>query len=348
MNDLAERAATACPDVPDAAKPQNGGASARRAFLALKLAATVAALVLVVRLVDPAAMMERARNSDPRLLGLALALMLLQIPLVGLRWRLIVRAMSDERAFVPPPMKFQEITWIAQFFGQVLPFVAGDGLRVIFLREAGATLRVAFKSTLLDRGVAALALFVIALPAALFSRVLAAAGAFLPPVVLFIAAGLVGAVAALACADLIHRAGARWRALGAVAETVRDLRDILLSRTHAPRIVGLCFAVHGISIVVFWLLARGQDLPFGLADAVAIVPLVLLVSLGPIAVGGWGLREGFVVALLGAAGIGAEDALLLSLSFGTMVLAAALPGVAVLALSARTGGRPTAERPRSA
>jgi uncharacterized membrane protein YbhN (UPF0104 family) len=315
MNDSAERLAPASPEGSGAAKPK-GGALARRAFLALKLAATV----------------------------LALALMAVQVPLLGLRWRLVVRAMSDERAVVPGPARFQQIAWIAQFFGQIMPFVAGDGMRVLLLREAGPSLRVAFKSTLLDRGIAALALFVLALPAALFSHILAAAGAFLAPVVLFIAAGLLGAIATLASVDVIHRFGARWRIVGAVTETIRDMRDILLSRHYAPRVVALCFAIHGISIVAFWLLAQGQRLPFDLADAVAIVPLVLLVSMVPIALGGWGLREGFVVALLGAAGIGTEGALLLSLSFGTVVLLAALPGVVILALSTRASGPPDAER----
>jgi hypothetical protein len=342
MNDSAERLAPVSPDGSGAAKPK--GALARRAFLALKLAATVLALVLVARFVDPAAMMERVRNTDPWLFGLALALMAVQVPLLGLRWRLVVRAMSDERAVVPGPARFQQIAWIAQFFGQIMPFVAGDGMRVLLLREAGPSLRVAFKSTLLDRGIAALALFVLALPAALFSHILAAAGAFLAPVVLFIAAGLLGAIATLASVDVIHRFGARWRIVGAVTETIRDMRDILLSRHYAPRVVTLCFAIHGISIVAFWLLAQGQRLPFDLADAFAIVPLVLLVSMVPIAVGGWGLREGFVVALLGAAGIGTEGALLLSLSFGTVVLLAALPGVVILALSTRASGPPDAER----
>jgi hypothetical protein len=343
MNDSAERARPAAIDSAETAKPRKS-VLARRAFLAVKLGATVLALVLVARLVDPAVMMERVRNTSPWLFGLALAVMVVQIPLVGLRWRLIVRAMSEGEAIVPGPAKFQQITWIAQFFGQVLPFVAGDGMRVLLLREAGPSLRVSFKSTLLDRAIAALALFVLALPAALFSHILAAAGAFLTPVVLFITTGLLGAIAVLACVDIIHRFGARWRVLGAVTETIRDMRDILLSRVYAPRVVVLCFAIHTISIMAFWLLAQGQSLPFDLADAFAIVPLVLLVSMVPIAVGGWGLREGFVVALLGAAGIGTEGALLLSLSFGTVVLLAAFPGVVILALSTRASDPPAAER----
>jgi hypothetical protein len=345
MNNSAERASAAS-EALGGAKPRKGGALARRVSFVIKFAATVLALVLVARLVDPAAMTERVRNTNPWLFALALALMVVQIPLVALRWRLIVRAMSDGEASVPALARFRQITWTAQFFGQVLPFVAGDGMRVLFLREAGTSLRVAFKSTLLDRGIAALALFAMALPAALFSHILAAAGTFLAPVVLFIATGLIGAIVTLVCVDLIHRFGARWRVLGAVTETIRDLRDILASRTCAPRVVALCFVVHGISILAFWLLAKGQDLPFDLTDAIAIVPLVLLVSMIPIAVAGWGFREGFVVALLGASGIGADGALLLSLSFGTVVLLAALPGVVILALSTRAGGPLAADRTR--
>jgi hypothetical protein len=90
---------------------------------------------------------------------------------------------------------------------------------------------------------------------------------------------------------------------------------------------------------VFWLLAHGQQLPFTASDAVAVVPLVLLISMVPVAIAGWGVREGFVVALLGAAGIGSDGALLLSVSFGMTLLLAALPGVAVLIFSTRASAR---------
>lgn len=319
------------------------GSSRRPTLTVIKVGATVMALVLVFRVVDPAAVAERARSADRLLLALALALMTLQIPLVSLRWALIVRALSSEGAVVPGAARFQQITWIAQFFGQVLPFVAGDGMRVLLLRDAGPSLRIAFKSTLLDRAVALLALFVIALPAALFSHVLGSAEVFQRSVILLVATGLIGAAAVLALVGPIHRFGGRWRVVGAITETVRDLKEVLLSPSHAAPVILLCCVVHGISILAFWVLARSQSLPFELTDALAIVPLTLVVSMVPIAVGGWGLRETFVVTLLGAAGIPADAALLLSLSFGTVVLLASLPGIALLALSARAG-RPSATK----
>ena len=309
-------------------------AVARWVVLAAKLAATVLALVLVGRIVDPALLAARLRAVDPRVFAAAVLLMALQIPLVALRWRIIVSAMHREGGRLPGVASFLRITSVALFFGQILPFVAGDGLRVVMLREAGPSLRVAFKSTLLDRATAAAALLAIALPTALASPVLSAVRAVLWPVIAVAAGGLAAAAALVLAAPALHRVGRRWRSVGAVTETMLDLRGILGSRAHGPAVVALCFLVHGLSVSVFWLLAVGQGVPFGIVDALAVVPLVLLVAMAPIAVGGWGLREGFVVLLLGASGVGREDALLLSLSFGTAVLLASLPGLAILALSA--------------
>jgi glycosyltransferase 2 family protein len=81
-------------------------------------------------------------------------------------------------------------------------------------------------------------------------------------------------------------------------------------------------------------------LPLKLIDAGAIVPLTIIVTTIPIAIAGWGLRESFIVALLMTAGLGLESALLLSISFGTILLLAALPGAAIWLGS----GRPAVER----
>jgi uncharacterized membrane protein YbhN (UPF0104 family) len=311
----------------------------RRVLIAAKIGFTILAFVLMARTMDPATLLERVRSTDPVFFIVAILLAVIQIPLTGLRWRLIVQTMSPGPSSVPAHTQFQQITYIGQFFGQVLPFVAGDGLRVLLLREAGAPLRVAFKSTLLDRGIAALTLFVLALSGILQSPVLAAAHGYLMPITLFIVVGLVGIIMALLSAPLLARFGTRWRVTSAVTEALLDLRRILLDWRYSLRIIGLCILVHVISMTVFWLLARGQHLPITVGDAAIVVPLILLVSMMPVAIAGWGVREGFVVALLGAAGISSESALLLSVSFGTVFFLAALPGLAVLVLSTRASAQ---------
>ncbi len=323
---------------PDGARAGIG----RRPMAVVKVAATVLGLALVVRLVDPALLAAKVRAIDVPTFVLGASLMACQIPLVALRWGIIVDAMNRERGPVPRAGSFLRITYVAQFFGQILPSLAGDGVRVLMLRAAGPSLRIAFKSTLLDRVTAALALLALALPTVTLSPILASIRPYLAPGAALIGLGLAVAAAVILGADALHLIGRRWRYAGAVTETVVDLRAILASRAHGPAVVMLCFAVHGLSVLAFWLLARGQGLHFGLQDAIAIVPLVLLVSLVPLAVGGWGLREGFVVWLLGTGGIGREDALLLSVSFGTAVLLSTLPGLAALAVGAWSPSRPTA------
>src|SRR5262249_42372523 len=95
------------------------------------------------------------------------------------------------------------------------------------------------------------------------------------------------------------------------------------------KLLCLYLAVYLCAIIAFWMLARGQGLPLNLIDAAAIVPLAIIVATIPIAIAGWGLRESFIVSLLMAAGLSLESALLLSVSFGTILLLAALPAALI-------------------
>lgn len=119
-----------------------------------------------------------------------------------------------------------------------------------------------------------------------------------------------------------------------MTETLADLRELFATRAGAL-VSALCLAVHGLSVIIFWRLAVGEGLSFTFLDALAIVPLVLVVTTAPASIAGWGLREGFLVALFGAADLPVESAQLLSVSFGVVNLIASLPGGVALVLSMR-------------
>ena len=91
-------------------------------------------------------------------------------------------------------------------------------------------------------------------------------------------------------------------------------------------IAGLCLIVHAMSAVILALLVRSQALEISAIDTLAIVSLMSLSAVAPFAFAGWGVREGLVVALSSAIGITPEASLLLSLSFGTVILVSSLPG----------------------
>ena len=94
--------------------------------------------------------------------------------------------------------------------------------------------------------------------------------------------------------------------------------------------MGLCIVVHGLSVLVFMLLARGQGLYFAWVDGVVVVAVMLIVAAIPVSLAGWGVREVAAVTLLRTVGVPAESAVAVSVCFGVVLLLASLPGSVVL------------------
>ncbi len=81
-----------------------------------------------------------------------------------------------------------------------------------------------------------------------------------------------------------------------------------------------------------WALAHwvGADIGFG-AAAIALT-LTTLAMLVPVSIGGFGVREGTYVVLLGSLGVSATDATLISIGTVFVLLLASLPGALLLIL----------------
>jgi uncharacterized protein (TIRG00374 family) len=68
-----------------------------------------------------------------------------------------------------------------------------------------------------------------------------------------------------------------------------------------------------------------------------LFPIVLLFSMLPVSLGGWGVREGVMVLLFGLVGTPREDALAISVLFGICSTIAGLPGAVAWLFSHRGG-----------
>ncbi len=102
--------------------------------------------------------------------------------------------------------------------------------------------------------------------------------------------------------------------------------------------LGIVFALaattHLLNVLVFWMLGQGLGLTMTFDQWFIVVPTVLLISMLPISVGGWGVREGVMVVALHGLGVPSEEALLSSILFGLCVVIATLPG-AIFWIAAR-------------
>jgi glycosyltransferase 2 family protein len=107
----------------------------------------------------------RLESIDPVLCMMAVAIFVLQIALSTLRWRLILTYITGTK---PPYYSLFGIYYASTFFSQILPSVGGDLVRVLYRRIINSTLESMAISVVLDRGVAIVALLLVALPSVLF------------------------------------------------------------------------------------------------------------------------------------------------------------------------------------
>jgi hypothetical protein len=144
----------------------------------------------------------------------------------------------------------------------------------------------------------------------------------------FIAASFLG-IALLLCLDRVIFFARRvipGRVIDALSALARDSRTVLLSRVRGAGILLLALANHFLLVLLTMALARGLGIPAGFMEFLVLIPPVLVASVLPLSVAGWGVREGAMIAMLGTIGIGANEALSVSVAFGLVALAGSLPG----------------------
>jgi uncharacterized membrane protein YbhN (UPF0104 family) len=308
----------------ETATPPRAGGAENIAVFAAKLVVTGACFWYLLKQVDPAQTLSGIARLDVRWAVFATFIVMLQIPVVALRWRNVLLALGAcNKRMTQAAMTV--ITAIGLFFAQVLPSVASEGVRAWLLVQLGGTWRYSVTSLVIDRGVGVgllitLSFAILLLPSGLIGlggyreAVLVAYGALL-------AVGLIG----LLLARRIFRYFARWRYFRWTGTLVGDAERVLLG-PRCPVIVGLGCLSHALTIVIIWSVARAQGLALSFPDAAALFTVMVGVQLVPISVSGWGLRELATVSLLGNQGVAPETALLFSVCFGLVSAVGSLPG----------------------
>jgi glycosyltransferase 2 family protein len=294
------------------------------ATLALKIAITLVCFWYLLRHIDTAELRRTLPGIDMQWSMLAIALLVAQIPLVGLRWLQIAKVLA---------MRGRQLTWvwmsvaagIAQFFGQILPVVAGDGVRVWFLGRFSSNWQDATISVVIDRCVGiglllAFTLVILLLPSSF--------GAFdqdRNTVVTVLALMLVVALLCLAVSARVGPKLTGWRYGRWIDRFFGGARAAVFGPRSA---IILCIGciIHALTIAAVWSLGRAQGLPLSPADAAVLFAVMIGVALAPFTVGGWGLRELAMVSLFGNHGLTPERALVFSMYFGLASIAASLPG----------------------
>ncbi len=309
----------------DPTRLPRGGGTQKVALFAAKLLVTAGCFWYVSQQIDLNQVLSAVPLLDFRWMAFAVFVVILQIPLLGVRWCRILDGLRARNAQVTLAVTIA-VSAIGVFFAQVLPSVAGEGVRAWLVVRLGCGWRNAVTSVVIDRGVGAALLIMIGFVVLLvLSSSLTALGGYREIVLVLYGGLLLAATFGLVFAPTIASRLSRWRYSRWFAILAVDARRVLFG-PYGPVIVGIGCLVHALTIVIIWSLGRAQGLLLPVADAATLFTVMISVALVPISIGGWGLRELAVISLLGNHGVPPDKAMLFSVCFGLTLAVGSLPG----------------------
>jgi glycosyltransferase 2 family protein len=269
-----------------------------------------------------------------------------------LRWQVILRA-TGHRVDVVTLLRCY---FAGMFLNVFLPgALGGDVYRVYRVGRQTGDAEAAFVSVFLERftGLGALALLaLLGLPVS-FGLM----GSW-DIQVLFVGclAALAGAVLLIASRTLLGRAEPWLRRLclgGLVARLARIQELLRVFARHRRALllsVGISLGLQVAIVTYHYLVARQLHIDISFLEMLVFIPIVAVITLLPISLGGLGVKEGLWVYLFSRNGLTAEQALLLSVTLTGLSWLLALPGGGVLLLDAvrgRAGVGAAARRPEA-
>jgi uncharacterized membrane protein YbhN (UPF0104 family) len=305
-------------------------------FLA-KLVISIGVLWLAARQINLHSFTNDLRALHPFWLLMAFLQLLLIPPLGGARWWVVLNALGNTLGII----FLTRLFWIGMVFNQVLPSASGgDAVRILLAWRAGVPLSMSVHSVILERIALLLsvAVIVVTFQTVLLSRTNLPGVGLLPP--LLLAGGIAGMVL-LIIADAIVRRLPPWRPLNVISRLSIDVRKTFLKRSGA-QLIALCMLTNlNLSLASMWL-GKSLDLSLNFIDYIVFIPIVTLVTMLPVSIGGWGIREGATVVLFGSLGVISHSAMAFSVLFGLSIAVVSLPGLPLLWL-----GRQSTPSPRA-
>jgi len=313
----------------------------RRILLtSLKIFVSAALLYLALRKVDFYELASRFDVTSLVWLGFAVAATFLQIFIGVLRWR-IVSAECGAPLGLTQAMRYN---LIGAFFNQTLPSsIGGDAMRLWLVARAGAGWRAATYSIFVDRAIGLIALAIIIVASLPWSYQLISDPNGRTALLLVDFAALTGGLGFLVIGRLQWPWLKRWWGTHHVHACSVIANRVIFNWDRGPKIAMLSVLVHVLAVVIAWCAVRSIAAPVLFGQVFQLIPPVMLITMMPISIAGWGVREATMGLAFGYAGLLANEGVNVSLMFGAVSFAVGAFGGMVWIFSAEKaakGSRP--------
>lgn len=305
-------------------------------LLAVRILVSAALLYVAFRGINFAGIQTRLSQISPLWAILAVLATLFQVFLGALRWAEISAKcdapLGNGRAF--------RYNMIGAFFNQTLPStIGGDAMRLWLVGRTGAGWRAATYSVLVDRaiGLIALAIIVVASLPWSYDLIGNARGR--------LALLLVDLGAISAGLGFLIYGRLQWKWLQALWP-LRHLHAcavianrVIFDRDSGAKIAVLSLLIHVMAVVIAWCAVRAIAAPADFEQVFLLVPPIMLITMLPISIAGWGVREATMMVAFGYAGLAPADGTVVSLLFGAAsFVVGALGGLVWIASAEKASG----------
>jgi uncharacterized membrane protein YbhN (UPF0104 family) len=292
---------------------------------------SAALLYIAFRGINFAAIQSRLSQISPFWVLLAVLATIVQIFLGALRWREI----SAECGAPLGTGQAFRYNMIGAFFNQTLPStIGGDAMRLWLVRRTGTDWRAATYSVLVDRaiGLIALALIVVASLPWSYELIGNAHGRL---ALLLIDIGAISAgLGFLAFGRLPWSWLKTFWPLRHIHACSVIANQVIFNRGSGPKIAVLSLLIHVMAVVIAWCAVRSIAAPAAFEQLFMLIPPIMLITMLPISIAGWGVREATMMVAFGYAGLAQTDGTVVSLLFGASSFIVGAIGGLVWILSA--------------
>ncbi len=297
-----------------------------------RLAITGLLLFLTFRSVDLAQVQEALREIAVLPLLLALGCLLASNFIASFRWFLIMRKIGFSFGYPFLLASFFK----GAFFNQGLPTaIGGDAIRVLDCGREKGTMADAFYGVFIDRIIGMAGLLFLNIGALLINRTLLPAGIYSSLMTIMVLLSLI-----LLALFFVHRIRflSRIRLLRFISDLSHRYAEVYATPVAILVQTGLSVVNHLMAMVSIFLLGRSVGLDYPISVYLVLVPPVILLTILPISLAGWGVREGAMIGFFLLVGADQTRVLTVSLLFGLLVIITSLPGLFVFLFQKKQSG----------
>jgi len=280
----------------------------------IQIALTVVLLVALARVLDPAKLRQLLQAANPVWLTVGFIILTAQQIISAERWRLVAIALS-----APQYRMWFYLFWqgLSMLCSMVLPSIIGADLVRTYALSGRTPIGTVVRIVLIDR-----ALGLLALATLVIVSVLVLPGFFSaqPLLLLSVAIAVCGPATYLVLTRLVPGLRGTQRLVLAARELGLDLKRTVEGK-GSTRVILISLSLHLLSVFAFLALGNAIGMPeVDFVHYLAIVSCALLVTIIPISIGGWGIRESALVIGFGLVSVEPERAFTLSATFGLLVM----------------------------